>query len=424
MGFFIVFLFFTLFIIGFPVVLAIIIPALLYVFSANVPLTLITQRMHYALDSYPLIAVPVFIFVGNLMNSAGITNRIFKFADTLVGRLPGGLAQVNIFASLIFSGMSGAALADVGGLGQIEIQAMKDKGFSGSFASAVTVASATVGPIFPPSIPLVIYGSVASVSVVKLLVAGIVPALLAVVTMMVMTGILSIVRNYPKFERWPTFKELLRDFIPALPALLTPILLIFGMLSGYFTPTEAASATVVYVLFISSVFYRELTLPHLMKALFETIKSTSTILVIVAAAALFGWILAIEQILQMFSAALLSISTNPLVLLLILNILLFIVGMFLDSTTATLLLVPIVVPPLVNSGVDPIHLGLVFIFNIMIGLVTPPMGLSLFLVSDIAKVPMKNIMKEVAPYLVPLLGTLFLITYVPQIVLWIPNMLK
>jgi tripartite ATP-independent transporter DctM subunit len=424
MGFFIVFLFFTLFILGFPVVLAIIIPALLYVFSANVPLTLITQRMHYALDSYPLIAVPVFIFVGNLMNSAGITNRIFKFADTLVGRLPGGLAQVNIFASLIFSGMSGAALADVGGLGQIEIQAMKDKGFSGSFASAVTVASATVGPIFPPSIPLVIYGSVASVSVVKLLVAGIVPALLAVVTMMIMTGVLSILRNYPRSERWPTFKELVRDFIPALPALLTPILLIFGMLSGYFTPTEAASATVVYVLFISSVFYRELTLPHLMKALFETIKSTSTILVIVAAAALFGWILAIEQIPQMFSAVLLSISTNPLVLLLILNILLFIVGMFLDSTTATLLLVPIVVPPLVNSGVDPIHLGLVFIFNIMIGLVTPPMGLSLFLVSDIAKVPMKDIMKEVVPYMVPLLGTLFLITYVPQIVLWIPNMLK
>lgn len=424
MGFLIVFLFFMLFILGFPVVLAIAIPALLYVFTNDVPLTLVTQRMHYALDSYPLIAVPVFIFVGNLMNSAGITNKIFKFADTLVGRLPGGLAQVNIFASLIFSGMSGAALADVGGLGQIEIQAMKEKGFSGAFASAVTVSSATVGPIFPPSIPLVIYGSVASVSVVKLLVAGIVPAVLAVAALMIMTGVLSIVRNYPRSERWPTLRELVRDFIPALPALLTPGLLIFGMLSGYFTPTEAASATVVYVLVISTVFYRELTVPHLVKALYETVKSTSTILIIVAAASLFGWILAIEQIPQMFSAALLAISTNPWVLLFILNVLLFIVGMFLDSTTATLLLVPIVVPPLVNSGVDPIHLGLVFIFNIMIGLVTPPMGLSLFLVSDIAKVPMRDIMKETVPYLVPLLGTLLIITYVPQVVLWIPNMLK
>ena len=424
MGFLIVFLFFMLFILGFPVVLAIAIPALLYVFTNDVPLTLVTQRMHYALDSYPLIAVPVFIFVGNLMNSAGITNKIFKFADTLVGRLPGGLAQVNIFASLIFSGMSGAALADVGGLGQIEIQAMKEKGFSGAFASAVTVSSATVGPIFPPSIPLVIYGSVASVSVVKLLVAGIVPAVLAVAALMIMTGVLSIVRNYPRSERWPTLRELVRDFIPALPALLTPGLLIFGMLSGYFTPTEAASATVVYVLVISTVFYRELTVPHLVKALYETVKSTSTILIIVAAASLFGWILAIEQIPQMFSAALLAISTNPWVLLFILNVLLFIVGMFLDSTTATLLLVPIVVPPLVNSGVDPIHLGLVFIFNIMIGLVTPPMGLSLFLVSDIAKVPMRDIMKETVPYLVPLLGTLIIITYVPQVVLWIPNMLK
>jgi tripartite ATP-independent transporter DctM subunit len=424
MGFVLLALFFILFVLGFPVVLSIIIPALIYVFSSGVTLTLVTQRMHYALDSYPFIAVPVFIFVGNLMNSSGVTNRIFKFADTLVGRFPGGLAQVNIFASLIFSGMSGAALADVGGLGQIEIKAMKEKGFTGAFASAVTAASATVGPIFPPSIPLVIYGSVASVSIVKLLLAGIMPAVLAVGAMMIMTGVISILRGYPRAERWPTVKEVVRDFIPAFPALLTPILLIFGMLSGLFTPTEAASATVVYVFFISLVVYRELTWKHILTALFETVKSTSTIMIIVSAAALFGWILAIEQIPQMFSSFLLSISQNPLVLLMILNILLFIVGMFLDSTTATLLLVPIVVPPLVGAGVNEIHLGIVFIFNIMIGLVTPPMGLSLFLISDIAKVSIKDIMSEVAFYLVPLIGTLLMVTYMPQIVLWIPNMLK
>jgi tripartite ATP-independent transporter DctM subunit len=424
MGFYLLALFLFLFIVGFPVVLAIIIPALLYIFTAGVTLTLVVQRMHYALDSYAFIAVPVFIFVGNLMNSSGVTNRIFKFADTLVGRLPGGLAQVNIFASLIFSGMSGAALADVGGLGQIEIRAMKEKGFSGAFASAVTAASATVGPIFPPSIPLVIYGSVASVSIVKLLLAGIVPAAIAVASLMIMTGVLSIMRKYPRAERWPTVKEVFRDLLPALPALLTPILLILGMLSGLFTPTEAASATVAYVLFISLVIYRELTWEHIITALYETVKSTATIMIIVSAAALFGWILAVEQVPQMVSGFLLGISTNPLVLLLILNILLFIVGMFLDSTTATLLLVPIVVPPLVAAGVNEIHLGLVFIFNIMIGLVTPPMGLSLFLISDIAKVPLKDVMKETLPYMVPLVATLLIITYVPEVVLWIPNMLK
>ncbi|MCX7787640.1 MAG: TRAP transporter large permease [Spirochaetes bacterium] len=424
MGFFIVALFFFLFLIGFPVVLSIIIPVLVYVFWSGVPLELVTQRMHYSLDSYPLIAVPIFIFVGNLMNSSGITRRIFRFADTLVGRLPGGLAQVNIFASLIFSGMSGAALADVGGLGQIEIQAMKEKGFSTSFAAAVTIASATVGPIFPPSIPLVIYGSVASVSVVKLLLGGILPAILAVITMMIMTAILSKLRNFPRAERWPTLKEVWRDLLPALPALLTPLLLISGMLSGYFTPTEAASVTVFYVFLISGVVYRELDWTQVWNALVETVKATSTILIIVAAASLFGWILAIEQIPQLFSSFILSITQNPLLLLLLLNIILFIVGMFLDSTTATLLLVPIVVPPLVKSGVDPIHLGLVFIFNIMIGLITPPMGLSLFLVSEISKVPMKSIIKDVLPYMIPLVVTLFMITYIPGIVLFIPSLLK
>lgn len=424
MGFLMLGLFFGMFVLGFPVIVAIGFPALLYVFSEGIPLTIMAQRIQYALDSFPLIAVPVFIFVGNLMNSSGVTKRIFKFADTLVGRLPGGLAQVNIFASLIFSGMSGAALADVGGLGQIEIAAMKDKGFSAPFSAAVTAASATVGPIFPPSIPLVIYASVASVSVVRLLIGGIAPAVLAVVMLMVMTAILSAINHYPRSERWPTIQELVRDFIPAFPALLTPLLLIAGMLSGVFTPTEAASGTVAYVLLVSSLFYRELTWKHLFSAAVETAKATSGILFIVAFASLFGWILAVEQIPQMASAMLLTLSDNPVTLLLILNLLLLVVGMFLDSTTATLLVVPIVVPPLMLLGLDPIHIGLVFIFNIMLGLVTPPMGLSLFLISDIAKVSIRDVFVAVLPYFLPLIATLLLITYVPQIVLFLPSLVR
>jgi len=423
MGSAILIMFLVLFLLGFPVVTAILIPSIFYIVKMDLPLDLMAQRMQYSLDSYTLCAVPLFILVGNLMNSSGITTRIFHFADVLTGRLPGGLAQVNIFASLVFAGMSGAALADVGGLGQIEIKAMKEKGFTVPFSAAVTVASATVGPIFPPSIPLVIYGSVAGVSIVNLLVGGIGPALVAVVAMMLLTAFLALKRNYPRAERWPTGKEMLGALLPAFPALMTPVLLVAGMLTGIFTPTEASALTVGYVLIISHFVYGDLTWKSLPFALYETIKSTCCVLIIVAAAAIFGWILAAEQIPQLFSVWFMSISTEPWILLLLLNLMLFVVGMFLDSTTAILLFVPIIIPPLVQAGIDPVHLGLIFVFNIMCGLITPPMGLSLFMVSKVGGVPIKDVVREVIPYYIPLGATLLLITYVPQIVLWIPNLL-
>jgi tripartite ATP-independent transporter DctM subunit len=423
MGIAVIVIFITLFFIGFPVAVSILVPSIWYIIGRGLPLEMIAQRMQYALDSYTLAAVPLFILVGNLMNSSGITTRMFNFADRLVGRFPGGLAQVNIFASLVFAGMSGAALADVGGLGQIEIKAMEEKGFRKDFASAITIASATVGPIFPPSVPLVIYGSIAGVSVIRLLLSGIVPAILAVALMMVLTGYLAIKRGYPRAEKWPTFKEIAGAFLPALPALLTPIILIIGMLTGIFTPTEASALTVLYV-FLISAFYRELTLKGIIEALAETVKSTASVLIIVAAASLFGWILAVEQIPQMFSSFLLSISQNPFVLLAILNLMLLVVGTMLDSTTAILLLVPIIIPPLVGVGIDPIHLGIVFVFNIMVGLVTPPMGLSLFMVSKVARVPINKVIRQVAPYYIPLFLTLIIVTYVPGLILWLPNLMN
>ncbi len=424
MGFVIIFAFAALFVVGFPVVLSILIPAVLYIVLSNFPIELISQRMVYALDSFPLVAVPIFIFVGNLMNQAGITRRIFRFADTLVGRLPGGLAQVNIFSSLIFSGMSGAALADVGGLGRIEVRAMKERGFKGDFAAAVTCASAIVGPIFPPSIPLIIYGSITSVSIVQLLLGGIIPAIICVSLLMITTGVLSMRRNYPRSDRWPRFGEVIHDLFPALPALLAPAILVVGMLFGFFTPTEAASVTVVYVLLISGVVYRELRWAHIAYSAFETAKSTSAILIIVSAAALFGWILAVEQIPQLFAKNLLALSRQPMVLLLIANMILLVVGMFLDSTTATLLVIPIIAAPLHMAGVDPVHLGIVAIFNLMLGLVTPPMGLALFLITDIAEVSMRDVLKAMVPYYIPLLGSLVLITYFPDIVLYFPKMMR
>jgi len=420
-GFIVVLAFVALFVLGFPVVLAIGIPCIVYILTKGLPVDLIAQRTLYALDSFPLVAVPVFLFVGSLMNSAGISRYIYQFADTAVGRMPGGLAQVNIFGSLIFAGMSGSALADIGGLGRIEIDAMKKKGFSPAFAAAVTSSSAIVGPIFPPSIPLIIYGTVTGVSVIQLLLGGILPGLVCVAMLMLMTGWLAVRRRYPRAARWPTSKELWRDFKPAFPAIAAPVILIVGMLLGYFTPTEIASVTVLYAILISSLFYRELTVKGLLDAAFETIRASAGILLIVAVAALFGWILSVEQVPQLLTGWMLGISTNPYVLLMIVNLLLIVVGMFLDSTTAILVIAPIIAKPLVMAGVDPVHLGMVVVFNLMIGLLTPPMGLALFLVGDIAKVSMKDVLREMAPYYIPLVATLLAITYMPGITTWIPN---
>jgi tripartite ATP-independent transporter DctM subunit len=421
-GFLVVLAFLALFMLGFPVVLAIGLPSIAYLLLNDLPLQMMAQRTLYALDSFPLVAVPVFLFVGSLMNSAGISKHIYRFADTAVGRLPGGLAQVNIFGSLVFAGMSGSALADIGGIGRIEIDAMKSKGFNPAFASAVTSSSAIVGPIFPPSIPLILYGTVTGVSVIQLLLGGILPALLCVAALMIMTAWLSVRRGYPRADRWPGWARLWADMLPALPALMAPIILIGGMLLGWFTPTEIAAVTVAYALLISSLFYRELTWAKLISAALETLRASSAILLIVAVAALFGWVLSVEQVPQAMTKVMLSISTEPWVLLLLVNVLLLVVGMFLDSTTAILVIAPIIAKPLMAAGVDPVHLGMVVIFNLMIGLLTPPMGLALFLVADIAKVRMQDVLREMLPFYVPLVVTLLLITFVPAITLWLPRL--
>ena len=420
-GYIVIGSFLALFLLGFPVVLAIGLPCLAYLFINGIPVDLVAQRMLYSLDSFPLIAVPVFLFVGSVMNCSGISHYIYQFANTAVGRLPGGLAQVNIFGSLVFSGISGSALADIGGLGRIEIDAMRKKGFNVPFACAVTSSSAIIGPIFPPSIPLIIYGTVTGASVLQLLLGGILPGLICTAMLMGTAAWLAKRRNYPRAERWPTYKEFLTDMWPAIPALAAPVILTAGMLGGWFTPTEVASVTVAYTVLIGIFYYKKLTLNGLRIAAFETIRATSGILIIVSVAALFGWILSVEQIPQQITAAMLSFSKDPYVLLFIVNVMLLIVGMFLDSTTAILVIAPIIAKPLMAAGVDPVHLGMVVVFNLMIGLVTPPMGLSLYLVADIAKVKMRDVLKEMLPFYVPLVGTLVLITYVPWITTVIPH---
>ncbi len=424
MGIAVILAFAVLFTWGVPVVYAVLIPSIAYVLLEDLPVTLLASRVVYALDSFPLVAVPLFIFVGHLMNLAGITDRIFHFASVIASRLHGGLAQVNIVASLIFSGISGAALADVAGLGRVEIKAMRERGFDVPFSAAVTASSSLVGPIFPPSIPLIVYGSVTSVSIIQLLLAGILPGILCTVALMIAAAIVAWQRRYPRADRWPTLREVNGALWPAMPALIAPVLLVAGMLVGIFTPTEAAAIAAIYVLFIGFFVYREMTVAHVLESALLTARNTSSILVIVAAAAMFGWILAIEEIPQAFGAAIAGLSDDRLVLLLLVNVIFFIAGMFLDSTTATLLVVPIIAPPVVAAGVDPVHLGLIVVFNLMIGLLTPPMGLALFLICDIAQISMRELLRALIPFYFPLISTLAIITFWEWFVLAIPNLIR
>ncbi|ORC30266.1 ABC transporter permease [Marispirochaeta aestuarii] len=416
--------FFLLFLAGCPIILAIGLPSTIYVLLNGFPVELIFSRYLYALDSFTILAIPVFIFSGNLMNTSGITRRLFHFADTAVGRFPGGLAQVNILASLVFSGMSGAALADVGGLGQMEITAMTEKGFPKPFSAAVTIATSTVGPIFPPSIPLVLFGAITGTSIVRLLLAGIIPAIIAVVFMMVFTGLIAVKRKYPRRDRFPSIQEFFSGLVPAFPALIAPILLIGGMLSGFFTPTEAASVVLAYILFIGKFIYRDMTFSHIKEAANTTILQTSAICIIMAFAMLFGWIMTIERMPMLFKSAMAPFIDNPLVLLLIINLILIVVGMFLDSNTATLIVIPIFMPTILNAGIDPIQFGIIVVLNLMIGLMTPPMGLSLLMVSEMVKVPIGRIFKEALWYFIPLFVTLAIVTFIPIVSLWIPGFLN
>ncbi len=422
-GFLVIALFLLLCVAGIPIAVAMALSAIPFVLAGGIPLNLVAHRMINQLNSFPLLAVPMFILAANLMNTSGITNRLFAFARVLVGGFRGGLAQVNIFASLIFSGISGAALADVGGLGNIEIKAMKEQGYSAEDAAAITVASATIGPIFPPSIPLILYGSVAEVSGVRLLISGVVPGILIATTLMVMVSILAHRRNYPRDTQRLTGKEALRLAVETLPAAFTPIFMLGGLLLGWFSPTEIASVTVFYALFLGLVVYRELSWGDIIRMCKETVRSTATIMFVVASAALFAYVLTIMQLPQTITSGLLCLSKNPLALLFLVNVILLVAGMILEPIAAIMILTPILAPALTQAGVDPVHLGLVVVFNLMIGLLTPPVGMSLYMVSVVGKVPVEKVIKASMPYYIPLLLSLVVVTVFPQLSTWLPNLI-
>jgi len=406
---------------GVPVFIALALSSLLFThFIAGIPDFVILHRMAGGIDSFPLLAVPFFILAGNLMNSAGITNRIYDFASALCGWMRGGLAQVNIMGSVIFAGMSGTAIADAAGLGTIEIKAMRDHGYSAEFSVGVTAASATLGPIIPPSLPFVIYGMMANVSIGALFLGGFIPG--AVMTLFMMLYVWYCARRYNMGrDQAFSWSMLGTTFIAALPPLMTPALIMGGMTLGWFTPTEAAIAACTWAMLLGVFLYRSLSFKKFYKVTLETIETTAGVLLIVAGASLFGWVLTTTRVTEMAAEALLSYTTNKYVILLLINILLLVVGCFLEPIASISILVPVLMPVITKVGIDPVHFGVMMTLNLMIGLLHPPLGMVLFVLARISRMSIERTTMAIVPWLFPLLASLVAITLIPELTLWLPR---
>ncbi|GAA6159945.1 TRAP transporter large permease [Ruegeria sp. HU-ET01832] len=405
-----------------PIAFSLALSSFAYILYSGLPPVLLMHNMVNGMDSFPLLAIPFFILAGALMNSAGITARIFGFARAIVGWMHGGLGHVNVGASIIFAGMSGAAVADAGGIGAIEIKAMREAGYDDDFSVGVTAASSTIGPIIPPSLPLVIFGVMASVSIGKLFVAGIVPGLLMAAALSAMIWWMSRTRNYPRdvsFSRSVIATRFRAAFLP----LMTPVIIVGGIVSGAFTPTEAAIGAAAYALFLGTIVYRTLTPRKLAVISLETIETTAAIMMIVGAASVFAWILTANQVAAHFAEFVLSFTDSKAVVLLLIMAVVLVVGLFMETIAAISILVPVLMPVAAQFGIDPVHLGIIVILNLMLGLLTPPVGMVLFVLSRVSKVPFEQCVRATLPFLVPLLAVLLLLTFVPSLVLWLPNLL-
>jgi len=372
--------------------------------------------------SFIMIAVPLYIFMAEIMNTGRVTQIIFDFAAGLVGKRRGALAQVNIVNSIIFSGMTGSAIADASGPGNIEMKAMIDEGYPRGFTAAVTAASATEGPIIPPSIPMIIYAMISGTSVGALFMGGIVPGLILGVVMMVYTGFVSIKRNYPTGHRLSA-REFIRKALRSSPALATIVILLGSIYTGIVTPTEAGAIAATWALIISVFFYRAFGPKEFLLVLKNTVKSIGVLSFMIGAAYTFSYIVAIEQIPVLVANAMMGITSKPWVMLLITNFVFLILGCFLDVSTIQLVFVPIVLPVMMKIGIDPVHFGVVIVLNMMIGLSTPPFGMLLFIVTGLSGAKMKDVIRELVPFIILFIGVLFLITYIPDLVLWIPKMM-
>ncbi|HKJ63619.1 MAG TPA: TRAP transporter large permease, partial [Hyphomicrobiales bacterium] len=405
-----------------PVAVALALSSLAFVATNGMPPMIVLANMVNGINSFPLIAVPFFILAGNLMNTAGITTRIFDFARAAVGWMHGGLGHVNVGASVIFAGMSGAAVADAGGLGNIEIKAMRDAGYDTDFAVGITAASSTIGPIIPPSLPLVIYGVIADTSIGQLFTAGLIPGFMMAFSLMIMVAYYARKRNYPRDVGF-SISRFGKTLLHALLPLMTPIIIIGGIMGGIFTPTEAAIAAVAYSMFLGLFIYRTLNFKKILRVSMDTVETTAAIMLIVAASTIFAWILTANQVALHFSQGMLALTDNKIILLLMITVIVLVIGLFMETIAAITILTPVLLPVAVSLGIDPVHFGIIMILNLMIGLLTPPVGMVLYVLSKVANVPFERCVTATAPFLVPLVTVLMLLTFIPELSMWLPTML-
>lgn len=415
--------FIALIFLGIPVAFSLGLSSLFYLFLNDIPLTIIPQKMFGGLNSFVLLCIPGFILAGNLMNAGGITDRIIHFANSFIGHIRGGLGLANVGSSMGFAGISGTALADVSSIGAILIPAMKKEGYGAGFSAAVTASSSTVGPIIPPSLPMIIVGTLASVSIGDLFIAGAVPGVLLGFGLMIPTYIISVRRNYPKGER-KSLKEIGKSFTGAFWALFMTVIILFGILGGYFTPTEASVIAVIYAFIVGIFIYKELPIKKIPSLMLDSMTSTASIMLLVGFANLFGWIMVSEQIPQLVASVILGVSDNPIVVILLINLLLLFVGTFMETIAALVILFPVLLPVAIEVGMDPVQFGVMMVLNLVIGLITPPVGVCLFVASQIGKVSIGKTTKELIPFLGVSLVVLLLVAYVPQITLFLPSLFK
>jgi tripartite ATP-independent transporter DctM subunit len=413
--------FFVLLLMGMPLAFVMGITAMVVVlFKGNIPLTIIPQRMIIGSESFALMAIPFFILAGNLMNTGGVTKRIVSFANVLMGRLQGGLALADVAASMIFAGVTGSAVADATGVGSVLIPAMKKEGYDADFAAGLTAAASVCGPLIPPSIPMVVYAILAEVSIGAMFLAGAIPGFMLGFGLMGLAYYYSVKRNYPRYGR-SNLRQIWREFLRAFLALIMPGIILGGIFSGVFTVTESAAVAVVYSLILSVFVYRELTLKDIMPILKQSAVDTAVVMFIIAVAALFGWMMAMTRLPQLVTKWMFSMQLSALALLMVLNVFLLIVGCFMEAISAMIILIPLLLVPSQALGIDRIHLGAIIVFNLMLGLLTPPVGLCLYITGRIADISLERVSKAAFPFLLVGIAVLILITVFPALTVWLPR---
>ena len=385
-------------------------------------LPMMAQRMYVATTGFTLLAIPFFILAGNLMNYGGITERVFAFARALVGHLRGGLGHVNVVASMLFSGMSGAAVADAAGLGLVEMKAMTQNGYDREFSAAITAASSTIGPVVPPSIAFVVYGSMTGVSIIKLFLAGFVPGIMMGLAMMIAVYFIAKRRGYP-VDPWPSLGHLWRTFRDSFLALMMPVIIIGGILGGIFTPTEAAVVASLYAFLIGGVVYKEFGIRDVPGIVWESVRQSVKVLFIIAVAGFFSWLMIRQSIPEQVINGLTSLTSTPWIIMLILIFILLVLGCFMEGIAVMVITIPVFIPLIQRFGIDPLQFGIIMVLCSMIGLLTPPVGMSLYAVSTVSGVPIGRLSRELWPYLLGILIVTLLIAYIPQLGLWLPDAL-